>query len=821
MNIYRFISGSCSWFLIGWGICFGADVPLSFGHQCADVRKAMQEGKPLLPIFDAFIRRIVNDSSSLSEKDWETATWLICEYIRGSLKRGEQELCSELVKPLFSLAVMPPQSKARIKQVWQVLNPQGASLKDLVRLLESSGCSSSPQDHLLLSLYNMTLHSSYENKKAEILFAREQKNYQDALRLCEELQENLTSGLCSPLSTVYEVEQAFLKRISLAIRWEQEKELQGSPSIELLLAYCSAEESYAEAVEQLIKKIELGSLDRSQEVDAILFAHALSKLPWEETLGEHELEVLISGGHYLTSIYSQHAYFSLLEQYFKKSQIQEISRLLDFGKTVFVETHKKYPEYLFFLGKYWFYLRDFSRAEEAFSSVIRYADRLGVSLAETYEYLGCLACYKGHYASAKEFFLKAYKGWGREDAGIGLYLLAVLEKDPILCQQVREQVSLSFSHQEFLKWMDRNFLPEPGKEGSSFFKVLGSSRSLSEEEFHGLLLKEMISRHHREKLSCSPIQRLVYDQLDREIQLRLTETLIQTEDLLVRRKLSLWRALYEGSLVSWGSAHQNQTLFEKSILQCFSALSQQDPSAIQQIAEAFSSGASLWQSSLRMVWAVSHTSENPISKAYSLGISDRPWGDRLYLLQYSLEQYLSGDTELLEYLTQFPELFPNSPLLPLVYYLQARGEGDPIRKIAWLTKALETFTENSLLAKEMKAWAPLYYLMRMDLAETYLYLGNVSKSQTLFEAIQEEWDAPHHPYVKLIDPPHIRVSLEMRWVSGLAHVYEAIQATEQRNALLISHIEKRFFQMRPRQEYIGKMLTFTSSLCRELLADAS
>lgn len=92
-------------------------------------------------------------------------------------------------------------------------------------------------------------------------------------------------------------------------------------------------------------------------------------------------------------------------------------------------------------------------------------------------------------------------------------------------------------------------------------------------------------------------------------------------------------------------------------------------------------------------------------------------------LQYSLEQYLSGDTELLEYLTQFPELFPNSPLLPLVYYLQARGEGDPIRKIAWLTKALETFTENSLLAKEMKAWAPLYYLMRMDLAETYLYLG--------------------------------------------------------------------------------------------------
>lgn len=59
---------------------------------------------------------------------------------------------------------------------------------------------------------------------------------------------------------------------------------------------------------------------------------------------------------------------------------------------------------------------------------------------------------------------------GREDAGIGLYLLAVLEKDPILCQQVREQVSLSFSHQEFLKWMDRNFLPEPGKEGSSFLR---------------------------------------------------------------------------------------------------------------------------------------------------------------------------------------------------------------------------------------------------------------------------------------------------------------------------------------------------------------
>ena len=121
----------------------------------------------------------------------------------------------------------------------------------------------------------------------------------------------------------------------------------------------------------------------------------------------------------------------------------------------------------------------------------------------------------------------------------------------------------------------------------------------------------------------------------------------------------------------------------------------------------------------------------------------------------------------------------------------------------------------------MKAWAHLYYVIKMDLAETYLFLGKESESRILFEEIREDWENPHHPYAKLIDQPCIRVSLEMRWVSGLAHTYDALQEKECRNALLISHIEKRLFQMRPRQEYIGKMLAVTSSLCKELLVSDS
>ena len=483
MNIRKFILGGCSWFLIGLVICLKVEGALSFGHQCADVHKAMRDGKPLLPIFDAFIGRIVKESASLSEKDWETASWLICEYIRGSLKRGEQELCIDLVTPLFSLATMPAKVKGRIRQVWQTLNPQGVSLKDLVHMLESCGYPSSPQDQLMLSLYNMTLHSSYENKKAEILFAKEQKDYFEALCLCEELEESLATGECSPPPAVCDVEKAFLKKISLATRWEKEKALEGQPSSELLLAYCSAEESYAQAVEQLIKNIEKGDLDRTQEIDAILFAHALSQLPWEEALGEHELEVLISRGQYLTSVYAQNAYFTLLEHYFNKARIQEVARLLDCGKLVFIEPHKKYPEYLFFLGKYWFHLKDFSQAEEIFSSVLRYADRLGVSLAETYEYLGCLACRKEQYSSAEEYFLKAYKGWGREEAGIGLYLLAALKKNLVLWQKTEELVSLAFPHQEFLKWMNRNFLPKQDQEASSSLKVLRRAHLLSDEAF--------------------------------------------------------------------------------------------------------------------------------------------------------------------------------------------------------------------------------------------------------------------------------------------------------------------------------------------------
>lgn len=821
MKMYQFIFGSCSWFLIGWGICFGVEAPRSFGHQCADVHKAMQEGKPLLPIFDTFIRRILDEGAALSEKEWETAAWLICEYIRGSLKRGEQDLCTELVKPLFSLVTMPPNIKGRIRMAWQTLNPQGIPLKDLVHALESCSCPSSPQDHLLLSLYSMTLHSSYENKKAEILFAKDQKNYQEALRLCEELQESLETGKCSPPPAVYDVEKAFLQKILLAMQWEKEKALEGVPPAQMLLAYCAAEECYVQAVEQLIKKIEAGILERSQEVDAILFSHALSKLPWDEARGAHELEVLIAGGQYLASNYAQNAYFSLLELYFKQARMQEIARLLDFGKSVFVESHGKYPEYLFFVGKYWFCLGNFPRAEEAFSSVIQYADRLGVSLAESYEYLGCLACYKKQYAAAKKFFLVAYKGWGREEAGIGLHLLAALKKNPALWLQTKEYVSLSFSHQEFLKWMEKNFSSQQGREGSSFLRVLESPFSLSEEEFYGLLLSDMISRYQRENLSLSPIKQLVYDQLDQEVRSRLAEVLIGTEDLVLKRRLSLWGALYDGAFASWSEAHQNKTFFEEMILLCFSALYQSSPSAIQQITEAFSSAPSLWQSSLRMVWAMCHSSKDPVSNAYLQGISERPWGDRLYLLQYPLEQYFAADTQILEYLTKFPELFPRSPLLPLVYYLQSRAEEAPIRKVSWLVKALEAFIENSLSVKDMKAWAHLYYVIKMDLAETYLFLGKESESRILFEEIREDWENPHHPYAKLIDQPCIRVSLEMRWVSGLAHTYDALQEKECRNALLISHIEKRLFQMRPRQEYIGKMLAVTSSLCKELLVSDS
>ncbi|AAF38998.1 CHLTR phosphoprotein [Chlamydia muridarum str. Nigg] len=821
MNIYKFIFGSCSWFLLGWGICLGAEEPLSFGHQCANVRKAMQDGKPLFPIFDAFIGRIVNESTSLSERDWETATWLICEYIRGSLKRGEQDLCSELVKPLFSSAIIPQKVKGRIRQSWQTLNPQGASLKDLVRALESCDDSSS-QDHLLLSLYSMTLHSSYENKKAEILFSKDQKNYEEALSLCEELQESLETGQSAPPLAVYDVEKAFLKRIVLAMQWEKEKELEGAPSTKLLLEYCEAEECYVQAVEQLIKKIESGNLERTQEVDAVLFAHALSKLPWEESLGEHELEVLISGGKYLTSVYAQHAYFSLLEHYFKEARIREIARLLAFGKNVFIESHKKYPEYLFFLGKYWFCLGNFPNAEEAFSSVIQYADRLGVSLAEAYEYLGCLACYRDQYGSAKEYFLKAYKGWGREEAGVGLYLLAALEKNPALWKQTQEQVPLSLSYQKFVKWIGNNFFPSQGKERLSVLKVLENSSSLSEEEFYGHLLNDMISRYHRENSSGSPIKQLMYDQLDRRVRVRLTEVLTKTEDVILKRKLSLWRALYEGSFVSWSAENQNKTFFENTVLLCFLALSQNSSSAIQGIADAFSSATSLWQSSLRRVWGISHSSEDPLSKDYLLGITERPWGDQLYLLQYSLEQYFAADTQVLEYLTKFPELFPRSPLLPLVYYLQSRSEEAPIRKVSWLVKALESFTENSLSVKDMRAWAHLYYLIKIDLAETYLFLGKKLESRKLFEGIREDWENPHHPYAKLIDQSRIRVLLEMRWVTGLAHAYESLQENECRNALLVSHIEKRLFQTRSRQEYIGKMLSVTSSLCKELLvADSS
>lgn len=781
--VWRLIAGVIFLSILRGDFCSYGNELLSLGRECADMHAILQGTAPCDEAFGVFIDGVVEKQGSLSVQDWETVGILTQQYVQKCVRGGDREHAMGVLQRLLALVRLPKKVRKECLQSWQRLNPKNLMLKDLLEQLYNTEKIENPQDHLLLQVYNMTLHSSYEDQKQAILFAKEQGRFSEALSLCYRLSQSLDQGQCSIHPDLVEIERCFLDKIVLILQIEKGLSEQGAYE-HWLTAYFDAEEAYAEAIEALIMRIAHQEISRSQEVDSVLLAHALGKLTWDEPTAMKEIEVLIDRGNYLCSPISQYAYFSLLEMYYQQGNMHAIDQLLQAASGVFGDQHAYSPEYMFFLGCSLYHQRRYREAREAFIFVCNHASRLGITLARTYEYLGCIACMYGDDLGAKNFFLQAYKGWGQSDAQLGLFLVAAKLRDISLCQELMNHSSFSFFHMDVLRKIETLFLKDGGE---------GMIPTAS--HIYGNMVKSMI---HEEEMKdvFRPVLGVLYSEIRNKEIAWLKRTLqtyaspmhasMQTSS---RNALQTWFAYITEGRVGLQRLYQQNG--DPLLLCCYDALRGGDAHAVDMLPQFFSSSCSYVQSVLRLAWLHVRRGRK-VPEVFFDRLDSRVDGDRLYFFVYDFEAYVSRQSDAWEHLVAFPELFPNSSLLPMVYYVLGVGDASLVRRVHWLKKALEEFAMIPVGSTHAKSWAYMYYQLQLSLAEAYVSLGEYEHAAVLFEGVKEDWGVRNHPRVSLIQDQRALRLMEKRWMLGLADVYMQLRDQERFFHHLVGYLHHRW-----------------------------
>ncbi|ANH78685.1 putative phosphoprotein [Candidatus Chlamydia sanziniae] len=786
----------------------------SLSHDCANAHAALVSGENCDQLFAELMNRVLSDQSAVTAYDWETVSSLVRQYLQTCIRQGNHEKGIHLLNQLLPLP-LPSIIKNELRVFWYRFNPNKAPLRKIVEHLHCLGCNESLHDQLLFELYKMTLYSSYEERKQEILLAKERGHYVEALNCASQLLQALDEGMCSPHTDVVNIEQCFLKKTICALQIAKARDL-SQPYESLLVPYCLAEAAYAEAIETLVKKIAIGQVSRAQEVDAVLLEHALHKLSSARHEAIQELEVLIDYGEYVQSPLLYYGYFSLLELYHQDKHFPATARLLAKGEQIFTSQHLYFPEYGFFLGAYYYAQGEYVRAKEIFLGILEPATRLGKTFAKIYEYLGCIACLEENYHEAENFFLRAYKSWGREEANMGLFLAYTVQKKQASCEAMLYQMHFSFKNRQLLNTLyllSFHIEERAGTYAVGLGNVLKKHSPPLVSELYSYCIYDMIK--DRKIMYSNMITELIYSHIHKLEENALIKAKEEIQDPKYQQVLAFWKAC-KGDLPPIHGSYEYDE--EKMATCCYEALYAKKAEAISALPLAFSEECSSLQSALRLVWALTRPKNPRVHNfLYCDRLPLRPCGDRLYLLTYDLEDYLEGNEDALMYLSVFPDLFPQSSLLSLVYYLQGYSEFSPLRKAGWFIKALAEFSDISMVGENAKAWAYIYYTLKLDLADTYFILGNISRAVEILEEVKEDWYVDNHPYVLLLKDEPCYLTMELRWVEGLAQGYTLLNETDYLIQHLLEHVEKNLLYARSRREYYGRGLAATVALCQRFL----
>ncbi|EQM62328.1 hypothetical protein H359_0976 [Chlamydia ibidis 10-1398/6] len=788
-----------------------------FGHFCADMHAILESESCCHKEFSEFVDRILEDKLILSPRDWDTISHLVQQYARKIMKKGDKSAGQDEIKRLLVVATIPPNVKNSIRLSWQLLNPEKVSLGNLIPQLDIPlNWVNNLEDKLLLKLYNMTLHSSYEDRKQEILLTKECGKYDEALKLYSLLQESIEDGTCSPHPDISEIETHFLRKTFLELHLRKSSE-ENVDFGDLLLRYCRAEDDYRHSIDRLVDKIAGGLVNRSSEVDTVLLAHALYQLPWDYDQGIRELEVLIDRGRYLYSTTAQYAYFTLLQTCQDRGDLQTMDYLLSLGERVFLPNHHYYGEYNFFLACYYYASHSYSEAKDKFLLLLDSHINLGTTLGKVYEYLGCIACRENKLREAEDFFLKSYKNWGREEAALGLNLVLGMQNKVNEFEKFSKEIALSFINQEIIQRIRGTFLNtsiNKSRVMKSCNCVAGGVDVDLEQIYHDFIY-DMFVRSSRDY--STPVLCLINEIIDHVEEECLTSVLREINESDYRKLFSLWLDVRKNDLYYSEPGCLSFSSYEDIIRYCYLALYKTDPSAINALPQFFKEDHSSLQSILRLIWSVTKSKVEPYPSTHFDDLDSRLYGDRLYLLMYSMEDYLSGQEDALIHLDKFPNLFPTSSLTALVYYLQSCAETTAISKISWLVKSLDEFSQVTLSRDNVVAWTYVYYMIKLDLADACLDFGDIKRAKMLFEEVKTDYFSNNCFRMRLVSDVRHRMFLEFRYVLGLSYVYEYLQDKESLCQLLLDHVEHRLFYLHERHKYFGRMLPKTLLLCERFL----
>lgn len=786
----------------------------SFSHYCAAVYGKLQSAHSYDELFSEFTHYLVRENAHLSAEDWETAAFLVRHYVSSSRKRKNPSISKACLQEILAIPTLPSYIREDIHHSWQKLNPHDVSLGDLIRQFHRSDFQETFDTQLLFQLYEMTLHSAYEERKQELLLARDRGEYDRAIQLCHALTESIASGECAPHEAVCAIEEHFIKKTLLSLNIAQSLENKELCE-DLLLPYCRAEQEYIQAIERLVHNIANGNVQRAHEIDSVLLSYALYTLPWDPDGAIQELEVLIDHGHYLPSALSHYAYFTLLDLYHQRKDTRSMSRLLSLGRSVFVSTHAYFPEYAFFLGCYEYEQGNYARSKEAFSSVLPYATKLGVTLARTYEYLGCLLYRERKHEEAEEYFLRSYKGWGRQEARLGLLFMYAIQGKRTEYDKVYSQEGFSLSYQGSIRDLNVITMQESGfvcSEVMQAYQKWKDEGSLSDLYYHCIC--DMVKKK-RERESQDPVLSLICGARKHSEYEHLLHMSRSVEDAGHQNALRIWHMLYQG-------VSSDVYDFEKGSLAyltlcCYRALYQEDARSGEAIVRFFSEDDVPLQSIIRCVWLETRSTctQGDWERCYR-GSPQRLYGDYVYFLAYDHDQYLSCD-KAAQHLSEFPEHFPHSSLLPFVYYIQSRISSCMVRKIGWLIKARHAIKESTLEKEWGYAWARVYSLIMLDLAEAYLSCENFVRAKDVLEEMRTDWEQSLSFHMLSKEERQECISMEMLWVQGLARVYDQLGERENLIHHLMNHIEKSLLRNHSRREY-GGVLRETLSLCECVLS---